>query len=100
MQVVDGITGALLDLFELQLMPYTNTGDEMIQAAHNHKPVITAGAQPLQWLQHELALDRVVADLGRYVCDDQINWVVGCALKANAANCCQVCHVIERSILA
>ena len=80
--MVDRVAGALLDLLELQLMPRADAGDEVIQTADDHEPVIAAGAQVLQRLQHELALDRLIADLGRDIRDDQVDWLIRRALQA------------------
>ena len=45
MHMVDRIAGALFDLLELEPMPHTNIGNQVIQPADDHEPVITAGAK-------------------------------------------------------
>ena len=98
MQVVDSVAGALFDLLELQLIPHANAGDEVIQTANDNKPVITTGMEALQWLQNELALDRIIADLGRNIRHNQVNRLIRRMFEADTADCGDICHVVERRI--
>src|SRR6266508_4686718 len=80
-------------------MPRADAGDQVVKAADNDKPVIAAGPQMLEWLQDELLLDRLIADLGWDIGDDQVNRLDWRALQADAPDRGHVRRAVERRVI-
>src|SRR6266511_2959394 len=80
-------------------MPHADAGDQVVKAADDDKPVIAAGPQMLEWLQDELLLDRLIADLGWDIGNDQDNRLGWRALQAEDTNRGHVLRAVERRVI-